>query len=114
MGFMSRMFAIFEAYDMYCKDKRDLDEELDAEAFDFFKAVDDAQRNPQTQRAFFWFLKTYDLLNWRPYSFPETPIVRRYKAAANPLPEWLAAFVVAADSAAGTLRATHRIALCQR
>jgi hypothetical protein len=102
-GTMSRKFAIFEASDIYSKDHRDHDPALDATAFAFFKAVDDAQRTPATQRAFFWFLKTYDLSEWRAYSFPETPIIARYKAAANPFPDWLEAFIMNGHSGAGTL-----------
>ena len=102
-GTMSRKFAIFEASDIYCKDRRDRDPTLDAEAFVFFKAVDDAQRTPATQRAFFWFLKTLDLSEWRPYGFPETPIIARYKAAANPFPDWLEAFIMNGHTGAGTL-----------
>ena len=102
-GTMSRKFAIFEASDIYCKDRRDRDPALDAEAFVFFKAVDDAQRTPATQRAFFWFLKTLDLSEWRPYGFPETPIIARYKAAANPFPDWLEAFIMNGHTGAGTL-----------
>ena len=49
-----------------------------------------AQRDPEAQRAFFHFLKTYDLSSWRVYGYPETPIIQRYKAAANPIPLWFA------------------------
>ena len=87
---MTRKLAIFQASDKYCKSKRDADAALDAEAFDYFKAADDAQRDLDTQRAFFWYLKTYDLSSWRAYGFPITPIVERYLAAANPLPSWFA------------------------
>ena len=89
-GLLTRKLAIFEPSDKYCKANRDADPQLDALAFQYFKSVDDAQRSLVTQQAFYWFLKTYDLSSWRPYGYPETQIMNRYLAAANPLPLWFA------------------------
>ena len=88
-GETSRKFAVFTASDKYSQSNRDADSDLDDEAFTFFRQTDDAQANPETQRAFFWYLKTLDLSAWRSYNVPLTPIMRRYKANANAIPSWL-------------------------
>ena len=101
-GQLTRKLAIFEPSDKYCKANRDADAALDRCAFRYFKAVDDAQRSSGTQQAFYWYLKTYDLSDWRPYGYPETPIMTRYLAAANPVPLWFAELMEGDPSSYGT------------
>ena len=89
-GDVSRKFAVFEPSDKYSKAKRDADPALNSEAFDYFSSVDAAQADPETQEAFYWYLKTLPLDNWRAYDYPITPILKRYKADANAIPSWFA------------------------
>ena len=101
-GDVSRKFAVFEASDKFSKAKRDADSDLDLEAWEFFREADDAQADPDTQRAFYWFLKTLNLDSWNAYSYPQTPILKRYRAGANAIPTWLAE-LTSGDTSYGTI-----------
>ena len=64
--------------------------------------VDDAQADPETQRHFFWYLKHFDTTNWNAYEYPETSILKEYKAEADPISDWYSEFS-SGDAAYSTL-----------
>ena len=88
----NRKFLQIEVSNKYSTPSRARDPDIDREAEAHFIAIGNAMADPDSVRAFFWYLTTLDISEWSAEPVPVTPLMKQLALESEPFGPWFTDF----------------------